>query len=82
MLIQAGWKGEPDLKIISGGDAMTRETGGRNFCSDPEVWNAYGPTETTIITLQENHRKIPLGRICFHWPAALLNNVIMLESGK
>ena len=48
MLIQAGWKGKPDLKIISGGDAMSKELGKELLLRTREVWNCYGPTETTI----------------------------------
>lgn len=48
MLIQAGWKGKKDLKIISGGDAMSRALGGALVACTREVWNCYGPTETTI----------------------------------
>ncbi|MCX6248515.1 MAG: amino acid adenylation domain-containing protein [Bacteroidetes bacterium] len=48
MLIQSGWKGKPDLKIISGGEAMTRELAGELLARTKEVWNCYGPTETTI----------------------------------
>ena len=48
MLIQAGWKGKPDLKIISGGDAMSKQLGADLLKRTIEVWNCYGPTETTI----------------------------------
>ena len=48
MLVQAGWKGKKDLKIISGGDAMSKELGSQLLKRVNEVWNCYGPTETTI----------------------------------
>lgn len=48
MLVQAGWKGKKDLKIISGGDAMSKELGKELLQRTQEVWNSYGPTETTI----------------------------------
>jgi amino acid adenylation domain-containing protein len=48
MLIQAGWKGKQDLKIISGGDAMPRELAMELLKRTCEFWNCYGPTETTI----------------------------------
>tara|TARA_R110000850_G_scaffold42454_22_gene108962 strand:+ start:182 stop:3883 length:3702 start_codon:yes stop_codon:yes gene_type:complete len=48
MLIRIGWKGEKKLKILCGGeslpDALAHELSSR--CS--ELWNLYGPTETTI----------------------------------
>ena len=48
MLVQSGWKGKKDLKIISGGDAMSKELGAQLLSRVNEVWNCYGPTETTI----------------------------------
>ncbi len=48
MLIQAGWKGKQDLKIISGGDAMPRTLAMELLKRTREFWNCYGPTETTI----------------------------------
>jgi amino acid adenylation domain-containing protein len=48
MLTQAGWKGKPDLKIISGGDTISKELGKQLLIRTREVWNCYGPTETTI----------------------------------
>jgi amino acid adenylation domain-containing protein len=48
MLIRAGWKGKQDLKIISGGEAMTKELGKQLLSRCLELWNCWGPTETTI----------------------------------
>lgn len=48
MLIQAGWEGNKDLKILSGGEALSRELAEKLLTRSREVWNLYGPTETTI----------------------------------
>ncbi|MCA9465211.1 MAG: non-ribosomal peptide synthetase, partial [Nitrospira sp.] len=48
MLLQAGWEGNKDLKILSGGEALSRELAEKLLTRSREVWNLYGPTETTI----------------------------------
>jgi len=48
MLFEAGWKGKKDLKVFCGGEAMPQELAARLYDSCAEVWNMYGPTETTI----------------------------------
>ncbi len=48
LLLQSGWRGEPGLKILCGGEALTRELARRLTATGCEVWNLYGPTETTI----------------------------------
>ncbi|WP_245176762.1 non-ribosomal peptide synthetase, partial [Flavobacterium aquidurense] len=48
LLIEAGWKGLPGLKVLCGGEqlnmALIKKL--KNLCA--EIWNMYGPTETTI----------------------------------
>jgi amino acid adenylation domain-containing protein len=48
MLLQAGWKGGPGLKILCGGEALPRDLAEELLNAGSEVWNLYGPTETTI----------------------------------
>jgi amino acid adenylation domain-containing protein/thioester reductase-like protein len=48
MLIDAGWKGKPDLKILCGGEAMPGDLAAQLMGRGCELWNLYGPTETTI----------------------------------
>ncbi|MFV2067818.1 MAG: amino acid adenylation domain-containing protein [Pirellulales bacterium] len=48
MLLQAGWKGDPRLQILVGGEALDK-TLARNLARrGRSLWNLYGPTETTI----------------------------------
>jgi amino acid adenylation domain-containing protein len=48
LMLEAGWKGDPQLKVLCGGEALPRELANRILdCSVP-LWNMYGPTETTI----------------------------------
>ena len=49
MLLLNNWKGKQDLKVITGGDALSKDVGRQLFTpSVKEIWNCYGPTETTI----------------------------------
>ncbi|BAZ54107.1 amino acid adenylation domain protein [Nostoc sp. NIES-4103] len=48
MLIAAGWNGNQQLKILCGGEALDHTLAQQLQQRGKEVWNLYGPTETTI----------------------------------
>lgn len=48
MLVEAGWKGDPDLRILCGGEALDSRLAAQLLDRGRELWNLYGPTETTI----------------------------------
>lgn len=48
MLIEAGWQGKKDLKILCGGEALSADLANQLLDRGRELWNLYGPTETTI----------------------------------
>src|ERR1700745_3367820 len=48
MLLESGWTGFAGLKILCGGEALSRELANQLLTVGAEVWNLYGPTETTI----------------------------------
>ena len=48
MLLDAGWTGTPGLKVLCGGEGLPRELADRLLERCGELWNMYGPTETTI----------------------------------
>src|SRR6266516_3752451 len=48
MLIDAEWTGRKDLKILCGGEALSRELANQLLARSGSLWNMYGPTETTI----------------------------------
>lgn len=48
LLLEAGWTGSPDLKMLCGGEALTHELADRLLPRGAGLWNLYGPTETTI----------------------------------
>ncbi len=48
MLVDAGWKGTPGLRMFCGGEALSRDLADRLLERGGELWNLYGPTETTV----------------------------------
>jgi amino acid adenylation domain-containing protein len=48
LLIEAGWQGSPNLRILCGGESLTPELAGDLVRRGAVLWNVYGPTETTI----------------------------------
>ena len=48
LLLEANWPGKPGFKALVGGEAVPRELVNRLAPLCGEIWNVYGPTETTI----------------------------------
>jgi non-ribosomal peptide synthetase component F len=48
MLLDAGWKGKPNLQLLCGGEKMSRELADQLLTRCATLWNVYGPTETTV----------------------------------
>ena len=48
MLVDAGWEGRAGLKALCGGEALPLALADELVARDLELWNMYGPTETTI----------------------------------
>jgi non-ribosomal peptide synthetase component F len=48
LLLESGWTGKRNLKILCGGEAWSRELAGELLRRSASVWNMYGPTETTV----------------------------------
>lgn len=66
MLLAAGWQGNPQLKILCGGEPMSRELARQLLERSASLWNMYGPTETTIWSavhqVESADKQIPIGR--------------------
>jgi amino acid adenylation domain-containing protein len=50
LLLEAGWRATPDLKIFCTGEALPRGLAKELAAMSPSVWNLYGPTETTVFS--------------------------------
>ncbi|QBD82930.1 amino acid adenylation domain-containing protein [Ktedonosporobacter rubrisoli] len=48
LLIDSGWQGNKQLVILCGGEALPPDLANLLLCRCKELWNMYGPTETTI----------------------------------
>jgi amino acid adenylation domain-containing protein len=48
MLLEAGWSGPPGFRALSGGEPLPRDLADAILAQVDELWNLYGPTETTI----------------------------------
>jgi amino acid adenylation domain-containing protein len=66
MLLDAGWKGIPGMKILCGGESLPRPLADQLLERGSCVWNLYGPTETTIWSsvcrIQAGDSFVPLGK--------------------
>ncbi|WP_445246414.1 amino acid adenylation domain-containing protein, partial [Microcoleus sp. OTE_8_concoct_300] len=48
LLLAVGWSGSHQMKILCGGEALSRELANQLLEKGASLWNLYGPTETTI----------------------------------
>ncbi len=48
LLLVSGWERSPRLRILCGGEALLRQLAEELLGRGRELWNLYGPTETTI----------------------------------
>ena len=48
LLLEGGWTGNRQLKILCGGEALPRELANQLLERGASLWNMYGPTETTV----------------------------------
>ena len=58
LLLEAGWQGHAQLRMLCGGEAMSHALAERLVRCGSELWNMYGPTETTVWS---SVRRIPAG---------------------
>lgn len=61
LLLESGWQGKNSLRVLCGGEALKRELADELLSHTREVWNFYGPTETTIwSTAWKVEREVPV----------------------
>jgi amino acid adenylation domain-containing protein len=65
LMLEAGWKGNPNLQIITGGEVLPLSLATTLARMTKAVWNHYGPTETSICATRErvlpDAKKITIG---------------------
>lgn len=66
MLLELGWSGDPNLKILCGGEAFPPQLVAQLLERCGSLWNMYGPTETTIWSaiypLRAEEGRVPIGK--------------------
>ncbi|MEM1366477.1 MAG: amino acid adenylation domain-containing protein, partial [Cyanobacteria bacterium P01_H01_bin.15] len=69
LLLDIGWLGKDDLAILCGGEALDLELANALLPRCYELWNLYGPTETTIWSAVLKitpdllaHKTVPIGQ--------------------
>jgi amino acid adenylation domain-containing protein len=76
-LLGIGWQGQKNLKALCGGEALNRSLADRLLALNLELWNVYGPTETTIWStvrrVQPGTGPIAVGRPIANTTAYLLD---------
>ena len=65
-LLEHGWNGLAGLRILAGGEALTRALADRLLPRCAELWNIYGPTEATVwcttSRVEPGTDAVPIGR--------------------
>ena len=65
-LIASEWTGKPRLRVLCGGEALSRDLAEKLLALGLELWNVYGPTETciwsTLSRVQTGTGGVPIGR--------------------
>jgi amino acid adenylation domain-containing protein len=65
LLLSAQWSGHLALKMLCGGEAMTRSLADQLLAKGGSLWNMYGPTETTVWSaichVQPGSEAVPIG---------------------
>jgi len=77
MLLEAGWEGSLGLRILCGGEALSTDLADLLIPKCRELWNLYGPTETTIWSavkkIENTAQPITIGRPIDNTQLYLLN---------
>jgi len=65
LLLQVGWQGNQSLKLLCGGEALSYNLAQKLVTRSGQLWNVYGPTETTIWStaqpIQQDDHSISIG---------------------
>lgn len=81
MLVDSGLSNCHDMKVLCGGEALNKDLASTLSCQVSELWNMYGPTETTIWStiklISDNDVNITVGHAIDNTQLYLLNNNMM-----
>jgi acyl-coenzyme A synthetase/AMP-(fatty) acid ligase len=82
-LLEAGWHGSSSLKILCGGEALPVELANELLPCCAELWNMYGPTETTIWStchrITQLNQPVRIGRPIDNTQVYIVNEQMQLQ---
>jgi amino acid adenylation domain-containing protein len=85
ILIDAGWLGCENFRALSGGETLSRELADVLLDRCGELWNLYGPTETTIWStagrVDRGNSPISIGRPIDNTQVYILNGLLPAPFG-
>ncbi|GAA0743783.1 amino acid adenylation domain-containing protein [Dactylosporangium roseum] len=61
LIVDAGWRGGPGFKVVSGGDVLLPADVERLRAGGRRLWNFYGPTETVLWATSADLTSCPVG---------------------
>jgi len=68
MMLEVGWEEHLPIKVFCGGEALAKDLAARLIPRCNELWNMYGPTETTIYSIIKH--VTDADDITIGWPVA------------
>lgn len=78
LLLETDWKGDPNLKLLCGGEALTKDLSKKLLEKCGSLWNLYGPTEATVwMTVKQmtkNDTNITIGNPIHNMEAYILDS--------
>ena len=78
LLLQAGWQGNEQLRVLCGGEPLLRELADDLRARGAALWNLYGPTETTVWSsayrVEREDGPVPIGRPIANTQLYILNS--------
>jgi amino acid adenylation domain-containing protein len=77
MMVNAGWNERLPIRVIAGGEALSRTLADQLLARSLEVYNLYGPTETTVystgVRIRPGKERITIGRPLLNTSVYLLD---------
>ena len=87
VLLESGWEGNPKLKVLVGGEALSADLARQLAMRCGSVWNMYGPTETTIWSSVykvegKDEKLVPIGKPIANTTFYILDGESATRSGR
>jgi amino acid adenylation domain-containing protein len=80
LLSYTGWEGDPSLRVLTGGEALPPDLAKQLAGSCKELWNVYGPAETTcavtVWQVPEEFEHVSLGTPLWNTQVYVLDNAL------